>query len=213
MKKWIKNLFMVTAIISALLGIVFLLQAVFLMFNIGGYKDTFIGMIQEMGLVTNPSEINFQVNMSIFDSVIGILLNVYAAGIYFKMFKINNILVGSSRILLNIGILQCFFIISIVPGMLAIIMSFVIRKEEKTIIERPRTPQSTANDLVDRISNLKARKESGNISEEEYKKLLDAIIEQSVLDQSSAGLLKPESLKDKIATIKSESKKEDDVDK
>jgi uncharacterized membrane protein len=210
MKKSIKVVCFTAAIISVLIGLVLLLQAVYLMFNIAGFRDSYVDLIQKMGLISNASEIDFQVNMSIFDSVIGILLNAYAAGIYFKVSKFNDIMIGCSRILLNIGILQCFFIISIIPGVAAIVLSFVLKKEESKVVNRPREASAPVDDLVDRINNLKARKESGNITEEEYNKLLNQIIEQSVVGKTNNKWLKQESLQEKIANLKTESKNENE---
>ena len=210
MKKSIKVVCATAAIISIVIGLVLLLQAVCLMFNIAGFRDSYVDLIQKMGLISNASEIDFQVNMSIFDSVIGILLNAYAAGIYFKVSKFKEIMIGCSRILLNIGILQCFFIISIVPGVAAIVMSFVLKKEESKVVNRPREESAPVDDLVDRINNLKARKESGNITEEEYNKLLNQVIEQSVVGKTNDRWLKQESLQEKIANLKTESKAENE---
>ena len=211
MKKATKILCTITAIISIMLSVVFLLQAVFLMFNIAGYKAFFIKLVIEMGLVTDASEVNFQVYMSIFDALVGILLNSYASGIYFKISKSENIVLGYSRVLLNIGILQCFFVISIIPGLMGIILSAIVKKAENEIANRPRQENASEGDVADRITNLKARKEKGEITEEQYKEMLNAIIEQTAVSKVNEQWgYKRESLKDKIVEIKSASKAEDD---
>lgn len=217
MKKSTKILLKIASIISIILSVVFLLQAMSLLFNIGGYKDYFIELMTQMGIIASPSDVNFQVYMSIFDAIVGILLNSYASGVYLKLSKVNNVLLGSSRVLLYIGVLQCFFLISIIPGIISIIVSCMLKKQENNILTRPRVMEqspSSIDDITDRIANLKAKKESGQISLEEYNHLLSAIIEESAKQNVLKGQTSFEkvSLKDKIIDIKEKSRNENNVD-
>lgn len=213
MKKSTKIWLKIASAISAILILVFLCQAVCLMFNIAGYKEFYIGILKQMGMVNDPSEINFQVSMSIFDSVVGILLNSYAAGVYFKLSKSDHVIVGSSKVLLNIAILQCFFIISILPGIIAIVVSVKIRKQEENVLSRQRpsdSPQSQMDNLSNLITSLRNKKENGEISEDEYNKILSELIEKSVRENCEKEQFfgGNTSLKDRIISLKEKSKTE-----
>lgn len=187
------------------------------MFNIAGFKDFYIEVIQKVGIVTEPSEVNFEIYMAIFDGLVGILLNSYAAGVYLKLSRSRNIMLGTSRVVLYVGVLQCFFLISIIPGILAIVGSFMIKKTETEIVDRPRNVEHhSGNDLADRIANLKARKDAGQISQEEYDKKLNDLIEQVAKQNVMNGVepAKTETLQSKISALKSknnEDYKKDDV--
>ena len=207
MKKSTRILFTVTAVISFIISFVFFLQAIGLMFNIGGFKDLYIEMIQKIGIATEPNELSFEVYMGIFDALVGILLNSYAAGIYLKLSKAKTIILGTNKVVLYVGILQCFFIVSILPGLLGIIASRIIKKQETAIVNRPRdVVENRTNDIVDRITNLKARKDAGLITQEEYDRRLNEIIEQSAKYDAMHGVVPKsnETLQDKIHEIKSQ---------
>ena len=216
MKKSTKILLTITSIVSIIVAVVFLFHGMFLMFNIGGYKDIFIEIMINMGVITEPSEVNFQVFMGIFDAVVGVLLNSYAAGVYFKLSKSNSILLGTYKVVLYVAILQCFFIISAIAGILGIFVSLRIKKQESQVVLRPRFGEdkaSSLDDLSDRIANLRERKESGKITEEEYNQLLSVIIEDSAKENLAKGQLKLNkvSLKDQIIDLKEKSKSETEV--
>ena len=208
MKKSTRVLFTVTSVISFVISFIFFLQAISLMFNIGGFKDFYIEMIQKIGVATEPNEISFEVYMGIFDALVGILLNSYAAGIYLKLSRAKSIMLGTNKVVLYVGILQCFFIVSIIPGLLGIIASIIVRKQETEIVNRPReVVENKTNDLVDRITNLKARKDAGQITQEEYDRRLNEIIEQSAKIDVMNGVVPKtsETLQDKIHQVKSNS--------
>jgi len=182
MKKSTSILLKTTAILSLVISIFFFFEGVSLIFNLFGFKDLYIEVIKNMGMITSASEINFQVYMGIFDALIGLFLNSYCAGNYYRLSKSKNILLGSSKVLLYMGILQCFFIVSILPGILAIITSVKISKEEKEIINRPRNEQNQSTELDQmsiQIVSIKQQLEKGEITQEQYDRALNNIIENS----------------------------------
>lgn len=182
MKNSTSKLLKVTAFISMLIAVFFLIEGACLMFNILGFKDYYIKFIQEMGVSRTPEDISFQVYMGIFDAIVGLFLNSYCAGNYYKLSKTKNILLGSSKMLLYVGILQCFFVISILPGIMTIVASRQIAKAEYEIINRPREQQSSETDMDDmtmQIKSIKQQLERGEITQEQYDRTLNNIIENS----------------------------------
>ena len=217
MKKSTSISFKIVAGISFAVSLVFLMHALGLLLNIGGYKDLYVDIIRKVANITNPSDIQLEVSLGIIDAIIGILLNSYSAGIYLRLSRSKAIILGTSKAVLYIGILQCLLLLSIIPGVMAIALSFVIRKEEIDIVNRPRTTdmQNETMDIADRIKNLKARKESGEITEEEYNKKLSDIIEQTAINNASNGVNMQVSgnLQDLISNIKKTIEKPNDENK
>lgn len=208
MKKSIKNLFIANAVISFIITVVFFLAGIMLMFNIAGTKDIYLDLLMKVGIVSTVAEAGMEVNMAIFDCIIAVLLNSYAAGIYLKISKAKTILIGASKVVIYVAILQCFFIASLLPGIIAIVGGNMLKKEEFGIANRVRTPQSSMDDLAEKIQMIKDKKEKGIITEEEYNQklntLLDSVAKQNIHFEPS----KEESLQDKIANIRQEETKE-----
>lgn len=169
------------AIISFIISIFFLIYGVCMMFDLFGIKEIYIETMKAMGIIEKSQDVQFQVYMAIFDSIVGIFLNSYCAGMYLKISKSNEIMLGTSKVLMYMGVLQCLFIISLLPGILAIVSSVMISKSEKEIINRPREESSSLQfDIMkERIANLKLQKERGEITEEQYNLGLNELIENS----------------------------------
>ena len=173
MKKSTSLFFKIVAGISFAACLVFLLHAIGLIFNVGGYKDLYINIMRNVAKMTNPSDIQLQVSLGIIDAIIGILLNSYSAGIYLRLSGSKALVLGTSRAVFYMGLLQCLLVVSFIPGIMAIILSIVIRKEEVDILNRPRVASENDGtvDIADRIKNLKARKDAGQITQEEEDEL------------------------------------------
>lgn len=179
------------SIISFLISTVFLIYTACMLFDLFEIKDLYIDVMRSMGVIQNDSEIQFQVYMAIFDGIVGIFLNSYCAGMYLKISKSNHVLIGSSKVLMYMGVLQCLFVISFVPGILAIIASIMMRKVEKDVVNRPRVAEETSNlqfDIMkERIAGLKAQKEKGEITQEQYELALNDILEKSAKSKLNNG--------------------------
>lgn len=154
------------------------------MFNIGGFKDIYLEVIQKIGMVNDASQLSMQVYMGIFDALIGVFLNSYCAGMYYRLSKAKGLLVGGSKVLLYMGILQCLFVISFVPGVIAIVVSVRLSKEEKNIANRPREEAKSELDVMSaQIAVLKQQLEKGEITQDQYDRALNDIIENSAKTQ------------------------------
>ncbi len=208
MKKSTKNLFKIASIISFVICGIYAFATIFLLFNIGGTKDIYIDLMLKMGMIDNLSEASFEVSMAIFDCLVAVLLNSYCAGVYLKIYKSKTILLGGSRVALYQGILQCFFFISIVPGIMAIVGSRKLKNEENAIETRPREESSVNMDEMSyKIEQLKLAKEKGEITEDQYTRSLNEIVEKiatSNAQNMAVNTEKPESLQDKIKDVKKE---------
>ena len=169
------------SIISFIISIFFLLYGTCMMFDLFGIKDLYLEVMKAMGVVEKAGDAQFQVYMAIFDSIVGVFLNSYCAGMYLKISKSNNILIGTSKVLMYMGVLQCLFIISLLPGILAIVSSVMLSKSEKEIVNRPREDQSSLQfDIIkERIASLKLQKEKGEITEDQYNLALNEVLENS----------------------------------
>jgi len=173
------------SLISWAISAFFLIYGACLIFNIGGIRELYIEMMTTIGVIKAGADAQFEIYMAIFDCLVGIFLNSYCAGMYFKIAKANTILIGSSKMLMYMGILQCLFGISLLPGILAIVSSIMLSKTEKTIIERPRE-QSEASGIdyiSEKIIQLKQQKERGEITEEQYNLAVNEILESSAKSQ------------------------------
>ena len=213
MKKSTKVLFKITAIISMLMAVAFMIYGIMLIFNIGGIKDFIIDIIQKSQNIHDPNDIKFEVYLTIGDAFMSVLLNSYCAGVYFKISKAKSILIGGSRVVLYLGILQCLFLISIVPGVMAIIASTILKKQESTIINRPRQEQENNVDVVsERIKDMKAQKEKGLITQEQYDRFLNDTIEKIAKINIANGveLKSNDTLQEKIAQLKQEKENKKD---
>lgn len=206
MKKSTKNLFKIASIISFAICGIYAFATIFLLFNIGGTKDMYIDLMLKMGMIESLSEASFEVSIAIFDCLVAVLLNSYCAGVYLKIYKSKTIILGGSRVALYQGILQCFFFISIIPGVMAIVGSRKLKNEESEIANRPRDDaQANMDEMSNRIEQLKLAKEKGEISEEQYTRSLNDIVEKIAKSNAQNTVVdteKTESLQDKIKNVK-----------
>lgn len=181
MKKSNVILLRITAILSITISVFFLFECIGLLFNLFGFKDVYIEMMKSMGVKDN--QISAQVYMGVFDGLIGLFLNSYCAGIYYRVSRAKGIPIGGAKTILYMGVLQCLFIISILPGIFAIIIGNRFAKEERNIIDRPREEANGLEDIAYQIAELKKQKEKGEITQMQYDRALNAIIERSAKQQ------------------------------
>ena len=205
MKKSTKTLFKITAGISITISILFMIWGVCLIFDIGGIKDIYANMLINGGFI-EADEVSFEIFMAISDALIGVFLNSYCAGLYFKLAKSNSILLGGSRLSLYLGIFQCFFVISIIPGVMAIIGSRLLKKEEIEIANRPREITPTDQEIFEqKIKDMKDQKDKGNITQEQFDRFLNEVIEKQALLNIKNGVNNnTDSLQDKLRALKEE---------
>ena len=182
MKKSSVILLRIAAILSLVISFIFLFQCVGLLFNLFGFKDMYVQILQEIS-GASQTDIQAQVYMGVFDGFIGLFLNSYCAGTFYRISRANGIPIGSAKAVLYMGVLQCFFIISILPGIFAIIVGWKLSKEEKQIVNRPRENQTSFDDVANQINELKKQKEKGEITQMQYDRALNNIIEKSAKSQ------------------------------
>ena len=170
------------SIISFIISVFFLIYGACMMFDLFGVKEIYIETMKAMGVIENASDTQFQVYMAIFDSIVGIFLNSYCAGTCLKISKSKDIILGTSKVLLYMGVMQCLFIISFLPGILSIIVSIRISKAEKEIANRPREQDLSSlqfDSMKEQINSLKLQKEKGEITEDQYNSALNELLENS----------------------------------
>jgi hypothetical protein len=150
--------------------------------------------------------------MAMFDTIISVFLNSYCAGLYFKLAKSRVILIGGSKMAMYLGILQCLFIVSLIPGIMAVIGSFILKKEEANIINRPRESMPTSQEIFEqKIKDMKEQKDKGNITQEQFDKFLNDMIEQqAVINLKQGNIEKSETLQDKLQSLKEEKENKKD---
>jgi len=182
MKKSNIILLRITAIISMLISVLFFFECVGLAFNVLGFKDLYISILQQIGVP--QTDVNAQVFMGIFDGLIGLFLNSYCAGTFYRLSRAKNYLVGSAKAVLYMGILQCLFIISIIPGILAIIVGNMLAKQEREVANRPReVEQGGLEDVAYQITELKKQRESNQITQMQYERALNNLLDRSAQAQ------------------------------
>ena len=182
MKKSNIILLRVTAVVSMIISLVFFFECVGLMFNLFGFKDIYISILQQIGLP--QSDMNAQVYMGIFDGLIGLFLNSYCAGTFYRLSRAQNYLVGSAKAVLYMGVLQCLFIISILPGLLAIIVGNRLAKQEREVAKRPReVEQGGLEDVAYQITELKKQRENNEITQMQYDRAVNNLLERSAKAQ------------------------------
>ena len=210
MKKSTKNLFIVNTVLSFLICVVFFMAGAMLVFNIAGIRQIYIDVLTQIGVVESIAEANTEINFAIFDCLIGVFLNSYAAGVYLKLVKSKAVLIGAGRTIIYVGIMQCLFAVSLLPGVLAIIGGCLLKKEETAVVTRVRTTPSPMEDLTEKIAMLKDKKTKNLITEEEYNTRLSQLLENNAKQISGKVELvkKEETLQEKIAQIKNKDKEE-----
>lgn len=191
MKKSNVIMLKITAIVSMVISILFFFVCIGLMFNLFGFKDMYISILQEMGVP--QTDVVSQVYMGILDGLIGLFLNSYCAGTFYRLSISKNYLVGSAKAVLYMGVLQCLFIISIIPGLLALIVGNRLAKQEKEVATRPReVEQGGLDDVAYQITELKKQLENKEITQMQYDRAVNALLERSAKAQMSNELYNTE---------------------
>lgn len=181
MSKKNKSLLMATSILSFVFGVFFLICIVFMLFNVAGTKDFMRDFYIHYFGEISANELQFQMSMTVVDCVVGALFNIYAGLTYFKYARAKDIWISGYKVVLYVGILQLFFLVSTIPGIMAIIVSINLRKQEQsmyTSFEKSQQPKTSMDELSEKITLLKKQKEEGVITEEQYNMLLNNYIEE-----------------------------------
>lgn len=181
MSKKNRNLLITTAILSFVFGAFFLLCIAFMLFNIAGTKDFVVDFYVNYFGVVSDSDIKFQISMTVVDFTVGALFNIYAGLTFIKYAKSKAVLINGYKVILYVGVLQLFFFVSIIPGIMAIIVSFSIKNQEQSLYTNLAESQESENsmdELSEKITLLKKQKEDGVITDEQYNTLLNKYIEE-----------------------------------
>lgn len=183
MSKKSKNMLRATSIISFVVGGVMLLMTIFLLFDVMGAKGFTRDVIASTLETASQSDIDFEYTIVLTDFIVGALYNIYAGIFYLRYVKADAVLIGGYRTIMYVALFQMFFVLSIIPSVMGLVASGMLRTEETNIAQAP--PKTSMDELSEKIAFLKQQKQSGTISEEQYNNMLNKLIEEEAKNKST----------------------------
>lgn len=181
-------MYLITAIFSYISAGISLLSLIIFAFNLFGMTDLYSELI--ITYVSPDINVSSQVSMMCIELGFMVLTNWYFGNFYLKgwKYKITNREYG--RATLMMGIFQ-LFAASFIPAVLGIITGAILmNRKSKIVVElqesgdptQPRVepnfmPEYKLNAMSEAVNKLKALRNSGAISEEEYYATLNKILE------------------------------------
>lgn len=184
MTKKNKTLLITTAIISFVIAGIFVLAVMLYLFDAFNLKETVRDFFMKTMELEDETDLNFQITMTLTDCLVGVFLNIYAGVTYLRYSKTQNIIIGGYRIVIYTGVLQLLFLISILPGIMAIVVGKSLKNGEGRAINTQAKPQSSMDILTEKINFIKQQKEAGTITEEQYNNMLNKYIEEEANNKS-----------------------------
>lgn len=182
------TMYLITAIFSYISAGISLISLLILAFNLFGIADIYGELLKIY--VSEEINVSSQVSMMCIELGFMILMNWYFGNFYLKgwKYKITNREYGKATALM--GIFQ-LFTSSFIPAVLGIIAGvMMMNRKAKMVVEtenvsdptQPRVepnflPQYKLNAMGEAVEKLKALRDSGAISEEEYYATLNKILE------------------------------------
>ncbi len=114
--------------------------------------------------------------MAVAECVFSAAICLYTGLMYFKISKANNIVLGVNKVLLYLGIMQILFSASVVSGIIAICVSISLKNKIDKIVVKPNlNPMEVLTEQVKTLQQLKAE---GKVTQEEYDKQLNILLEE-----------------------------------
>ena len=178
MTKKNKTLLTITAIISFVIAGLFIIAIALYLFDAWNIKAVVRDFFMKAMELQDETDLNFQITMTITDCFVGAFLNMYAGVTYLRYSKTQNIIIGGYKIVIYTGVLQLLFVISLVPGIMAIIVGNTLKNGENRAVTTQVKPQSSMDILTEKINFIKQQKEAGTITEEQYNNMLNKYIEE-----------------------------------
>lgn len=179
MNKKSKGLLTVSTVLSFIFGGLALLSAFFAVFNVGGVKDFLRDYYINFIGVVDAADLNMQMSMTIVDLFVDAIFNIYAAVVYLRYARTKDVLIGAYRTIMYVGIFQLLFVVSIIPGLLAIFAARGLRLSENTIIEEAHKPMTENEEIALKVQVIRKQKEEGLITQEQFDRMLNEIIEDA----------------------------------
>lgn len=176
-KTWLK----IAGIVSFVFAGLILFVCMGILIGFLGIKQMYEEMLAELiKEASRPRDIDYMRWVTSIEFVLACGINVYSGYIQLSLSKREYIVVGSSRVLTNIALFQMLFTANIFSAIISLVVAV---KLNKSVWENKGSNSMDA--IAHEVEKIRILKEKGVITEEEWQKRLDALLEQYSVSQQN----------------------------
>lgn len=169
-KTWLK----IAAIISFCFAGMVVFTCICMSFNFFGAREIFEKTIRDMlQKNANKSDVDFMRFITIGEMLLGCIVNIYSGIVQISLSKKEYIVVGSTRVLVNIAVCQLIFTINIFSAVIACVIGVKLNKS----VWQNRGSNSIES-VAHEVEKLRILRDKGVITEEQWNVEFNKLLEE-----------------------------------
>lgn len=176
MKKTYKVWLKIAGIISICFASIVVFGCICMSFNFFGTREIFENALRHT-LHKNPnkSDIDFMRFVTIGEMVLGCVINIYSGILQISLSKKEYIVVGSTRLLINISIFQLLFTVNIFSAIISCVIGI---KLNQSVWNNKQNNTKSIDSVAHEVEKLRLLRDNGAISEEQWNAELNRLLEE-----------------------------------
>lgn len=152
-------------------------------FNFFSAREMFEKVVRDM-LHKNPhkSDVDFMRFMIIGEMILGCIINVYSGILQISLSKKDYIVVGSTRVLVNISICQLLFTANIFSALIACVIGIRLNQ---SVWDNKQNKTKTIDSVAHEVEKLRLLRDKGIISDEQWSAEFNRLLEEYSRSQNN----------------------------